>query len=59
MYHYFWFNPYFRAFQEDLKEITDNNAQITGLAVNNMTNTMNNIEQILYSVQANSTIEKC
>ena len=39
-------------------EITDNNAQITGLAVNNMTNTMNNIEQILYSVQANSTIEK-
>ena len=27
-------------------EITDNNAQITGLAVNNMTNTMNNIEQI-------------
>lgn len=39
-------------------EITDNNAQITGLAVNNMTNTMNNIEQILYSVQANSTIKK-
>ena len=39
-------------------EITDNNAQITDLAVNNMTNTMNNIEQILYSVQANSTIEK-
>ena len=41
-------------------EITDNNAQITGLAVNNMTNTMNNIEQILYIriVCQNSTMHQ-
>jgi len=38
--------------------ISDNASQVTDLAVDNMVNSMNSIEQVLGSVQANTTISK-
>ncbi len=49
----------FHSFSHHFKEsISDNTSQVTTLAVNNMVNSMNSIEQVLGSVQANTSISK-
>ena len=49
----------FHSFSRHFKEsISDNTSQVTALAVNNMVNSMNSIEQVLGSVQANTSISK-
>lgn len=49
----------FYSFSQCFKaNITNSTSQVTTLAVDNMINSMNNIEQVLNSVQANTTISK-
>ncbi len=49
------FSSFSKKFEE---EISNNVTQILTLAIDNTTNHMNSIEQILFSVQANTQIEK-
>lgn len=49
------FNSFSRRFKAN---ISDNASQVTDLAVDNMANSMNSIEYVLGSVQANTTISR-
>ena len=49
----------FTSFSKQFEsEIEHNTSQVTMLAVDNMTNSINNIEQVLCTIQANTTISK-